>query len=271
MARLAIGAGADVRIWSRRIAATTALPTELLPLIYTAAEPAASAEHDIVLLTVPDDVLARLVRQLSATSLDATNTVWLHTSGVTPVARLASLGSHIGSVHPLQSIESPDSPLANFERSVFAVAGEPVARAAAIAFAESAGAVALDVPDSARAAYHAAAVLAGNGVFALVEAAGQVVTSAGLDATVLEPALARLAEVSARNVASHGLGSAITGPVVRRDVSTLAAHRRALHDLHDVDALYVLLTRLLVDRVAGEGLPAHIEAAMRAVLEAAPD
>lgn len=267
VARLAILGGAEVRIWSRRHGVLEGLPDQLASHVYSAAEPADLRGGDIHLLTVPDAVLPRLVHRLAQRTPPPSESVWLHTSGVTPVAALTALGEHIGSVHPLQSIDSPAMDLRLVAGSVFALAGAPRAREVASTLCTLAAAHPVDVPDAARAAYHAACVLAGNGVFSLIDAASTVAGAAGLDAAALVPAFARLAEVSAHNVAARGIDAAMTGPVARGDVPTVAAHRRALGGLHDIDALYVLLGRMLVDRSAGALTP-RTEAALRAVLEA---
>ncbi len=267
MARLALSGGAEVRIWSRHPVQATALPTELHPLVYSASEPEELRCDEIHLLTVPDAVLPRLVHRLAERSPPPDDGVWLHTSGVTPVSALAALGEHTGSIHPLQSIHSPSMDLRLVAGSVFALAGARRAREMALALCELAAGRPIDVPDAARPAYHAACVLAGNGVFSLIHAASLVAGSAGLDTNALVPAFARLAEVSAHNVGSRGIDDAVTGPVARGDASTVAAHRQAIGGLHDVDALYVLLGRMLVDRV-GASLTPRAEAALRAALEA---
>lgn len=212
-------------------------------------------EADVVLLAVADDALPRVVSAIAAQQVRPR--VWLHCSGVTPVAALRSLPGFHGSLHPLQTLRGAREDVAALEGAIFGVAGDEPAILQATQVVDAAGGRSLVVPDDARSAYHLAAVLAGNGVFALLHAGSQVATRAGLDATTLQLGLARLAAQSAQNATEGALSSVATGPVMRGDASTVRRHREWLrHHAAELGPLYQALGRLLLELADERGVPA---------------
>ena len=85
-----------------------------------------------------------------------------------------------------------------------------------------------ELADEARAAYHAAAVIAANFLVALEETAVDLLDRAGVaDARSI---LAPLVLTSAANWSEVG-GAALTGPIARGDETTVARHLEALRRL----------------------------------------
>jgi predicted short-subunit dehydrogenase-like oxidoreductase (DUF2520 family) len=82
-----------------------------------------------------------------------------------------------------------------------------------------------EIAEEDRAAYHAAATIASNFLFALEESAAALLGATG----VTEPrtALAPLVLASAANWAEQG-AAALTGPIARGDEETIASHLDAL-------------------------------------------
>lgn len=257
-----------VTLWTRSRKRWEALPPEVQSNCRFGSSLDIPQTAGVVLLCVPDDALPRVVHALAHTAHQDPPRLWMHVSGVSPVSVLEPLGSLVGAMHPLQSIPAADSPLDTLRGAVLALSGCEQALAFGRAFASSVDARELQVPDSARAAYHAAAVLAGNGVFALLDAALSVVRDAGLDTSALLPGLSRLAQTSAANVGRTGLHEALTGPAIRGDAGTIARHRSTIGPGTDEDALYVLLARRLVDLAEQAGqLDIARAAAVRSILE----
>jgi len=61
-------------------------------------------------------------------------------------------------------------------------------------------------------------------------------------------ALGPLIRATAHNIARKGLPDAITGPLKRGDVGTIAAHLNRLAANPDADAVYRLLSRILLGK-----------------------
>lgn len=242
-----------------------ALPDELRALVTVGH--IIPADADVVLFAVPDDALQRVVSNAAAQG--ARPRVWLHCSGVTPVAALRSLPGFHGSVHPLQSMQGHRADIVALEGAIFAVAGDDPALLCVSKLVQAARGQALQVPDEARAAYHLAAVLAGNGVFALLQAGRQIATLAGLDADLMQTGLAGLAAHSASNASHNPLATVATGPFMRGDGNTVRRHREWLrHNAAELGPLYQSLGRLLLGLADERGLaPTALTAAAVALEE----
>ena len=168
----------------------------------------------VVLLCVPDDAIA-----VAAAAVTAPGALLGHCSGA---SRLDVLGDHEGfSLHPLMTVTRDG---ADFRGVTAAVAGRtPRALAAATALADALGLRAVQVEESDRAAYHAAAAIASNFLITLQDAAAELMATVGLDRAVLLP----LARAALDNWGKDG-PAALTGPVARGDNRTVELHREAV-------------------------------------------
>ncbi len=101
--------------------------------------------------------------------------------------------------------------------------------------------------------YHAAATLAAGGTAAVVSLATRAWERAGIPEEEARPALAGLAARAAEAAASRGFEEAFTGPIARRDVGTVRAHRQALSALPDAGRLYALLAAETLTRTPERG------------------
>jgi predicted short-subunit dehydrogenase-like oxidoreductase (DUF2520 family) len=97
--------------------------------------------------------------------------------------------------------------------------------------------------------YHAAAVAASGLVTATVDVALSIASEAGFSAEEAREMLVPLTKSTLANLLAQTPRDALTGPVARRDVSTVRAHMKALETLDDADviAIYRLLSRRLAD------------------------
>lgn len=174
---------------------------------------AAAAEGvDLLVVATPDAAVADVAARVAPVAA----TVVAHLAGSLTLDALAPHPRR-ASLHPLRSIPAPDTPLAG---AWFAVAGDPLARAAVDAM----GGRAVDVPEVARTAYHAAATIASNHLVALLAQVERVAAAAGVP---LEAYL-DLVRGTVDNVERLGPVPALTGPVARGDWATVARHLAAL-------------------------------------------
>jgi predicted short-subunit dehydrogenase-like oxidoreductase (DUF2520 family) len=151
-----------------------------------------------------------------------------HTSGAVgagSLAAAAAAGAETFALHPLQTITDRDPELIG---ASCAVAGSsPETLELAVSLARRLGMRPFELPDDARAAYHAAASIASNFLVALEESAAQLLARAGIaDGREL---LAPLVLRSAANWSSHG-AEALTGPIARGDEATVDAHLTAIEE-----------------------------------------
>lgn len=125
-----------------------------------------------------------------------------------------------GALHPLQTFAEPAPD--RLAGAWAAVAGPPAVTEVALEL----GLRPFVVPDEQRARYHAAAVVASNHLVALLGQVVRLAAAAGVPGKAFWP----LVRATVANVEEHGPAAALTGPVARGDVSTVAAHLRALPD-----------------------------------------
>jgi predicted short-subunit dehydrogenase-like oxidoreductase (DUF2520 family) len=261
-----------VSLWTRSAARRDALPAHLAARTRTDAEgllppTTPGAPAPVVVLAVRDDALPRMVQVLA--SLRPPRATWLHVSGASPVALLAPLPGSAGALHPLQSMGGdPVADAAALAGAVAGVGGDLQGIATARWLCDTLGLVALDLADDQRAAWHACAVLVGNGVSALLQAARTLANIAGLDADGMRPGLALLAARSADNARHRPLAEVTTGPIARGDAGTIRRHRALLaRTAPALDPLYGLLARQLVEIARDAGLPEASLRALEQVLE----
>jgi predicted short-subunit dehydrogenase-like oxidoreductase (DUF2520 family) len=209
-----------------------------------------------VVLAVRDDAARSFVAALPSTLRDRPDVVWLHVAGAHGKAWLEDLvAGPTGNAHPLMTLSGAESDEDRLCGAFFAVDAEGEAFDAVHSLVSWCDGTMASIPGEARVAYHAAAVVAGNGVFALVDAATTITKRAGIDSPALRRAYARLAAESAHSSERFGVDAALTGPAARGDNGTVARHLEWMsrEDLAEVEALYRRLharLRTIAERAA---------------------
>jgi predicted short-subunit dehydrogenase-like oxidoreductase (DUF2520 family) len=173
----------------------------------------ALADADLVVLAVPDAVIAQVAQQVPVGP-------WLaHVSGATSVAALAPHRRRF-SVHPLQTLtrERGAEQLDGAWAAVTAETDE--ARALAHWLAELMGLHPFDLADADKPLYHAGAAIASNFLVTLYRAAARLLEETGAPPEALVPLMRRTIEN----------GFVLTGPIARGDWTTVEAHLHALEE-----------------------------------------
>jgi predicted short-subunit dehydrogenase-like oxidoreductase (DUF2520 family) len=208
---------------------------------------------DALVIAVPDAAIAEVAERLASIDLPPSIPV-LHTSGSRSggeLRALAARGHPVGSAHPLAALADPVSGADRLAGATWGVEGEGAALALAERIVHACGGRALHIAPGGKPAYHAAAVFASNYAVALLGMAERLMEEAGVHAEEARTALAALAAGAVENVAARGPAAALTGPILRGDVETVALHLGRLSA--DERALYCLLGReaLRLARTAG--------------------
>lgn len=215
---------------------------------------AAILAADLTFLTVPDTAVAGVAASVAAGGTDLSGHGVAHCSaslGLEALAALRVTGATIGCLHPFQALAGVESaPL--LRGALMAIEADPALQAPLRGLADDLGGRPIELTPGTRALYHAAAVLAGNAPLALLSAATELLVAAGLEPPAAEEALVSLMEGALANARRVGPRAALTGPVVRGDTATVAAHLEALRKRPDTAALYRALTQAIL-LLAGEG------------------
>jgi predicted short-subunit dehydrogenase-like oxidoreductase (DUF2520 family) len=210
-------AGQPVALWSRREA--------------VGAVEGAVAGAATVLLAVPDDAIAEVARHLSAASAIEASQVVLHLSGLHDRRALRALegsGAALGSFHPLQTISDPTAAASRWRGAYAAIEGDARAVAEGRRLSGVLGLTPVEIPSSAKATYHAGAVVASNYVVVLAGIAARFAADAGVPAELAERIYLPMLRGAVENLQRQTPAAALTGPVRRGDVATLRAHLEAI-------------------------------------------
>jgi predicted short-subunit dehydrogenase-like oxidoreductase (DUF2520 family) len=184
-------------------------------------------ECHLALIAVPDDAIVEVAAGLHLYSGQAL----VHTSGlygaeVLEAARAA--GTSCGSFHPLVAFADVDRARAALRGATVAIEGDDDILEVLAEMAESIGALPVRLLPGSKPAYHAAAVLAAGGLVALLDVVAEVAARAGLDEAGSLAVYGPLAAQALGNARALGIAAALTGPAVRGDAGTVAAHLAVL-------------------------------------------
>ncbi|MFI6878716.1 Rossmann-like and DUF2520 domain-containing protein [Streptomyces sp. NPDC050400] len=230
--------------------AATMLPD--VPLV-TPAEVLARA--DLVLLTVPDDVLPGLVEGFVETGSIRPGQLLVHTSGrfgtkvLDPALRAGALPL---ALHPAMTFTGTLVDVQRLAGCSFGVTAPEELRLAAEALVIEMGGEPEWIAEENRALYHAALALGANHLVTLVAEAMELLRDAGVAAP--DRMLGPLLGAALDNALRSG-DAALTGPVARGDAGTVAAHVSELrkHAPQTV-AGYLAMARATADRALAHGL-----------------
>lgn len=203
----------------------------------------------VVLVTVPDAAIECVANQLAQLGGEEwRGKVVLHTSGAMEscaLKPLAELGAATGSMHPMQTFSHQNIP--DLARCVFGIDGKPAAVRAARKMIHEMGGVAVRLSGTNKAAYHAAGSFACVYVLAMMEAATRLLMAQGFTRRQAMRSLLPLTRQTLDNFERVGPYAAWTGPLSRRDFSTVQKHVEALSELHpEYLSAYEVLSRLAV-------------------------
>jgi predicted short-subunit dehydrogenase-like oxidoreductase (DUF2520 family) len=184
------------------------------------------------MLAVGDDQIAPACAALAATGLLNKATVF-HCSGAKSSAELAAArdsGAQVASIHPVRSFADPAGVAAAFDGTWCGVEGDPDALALLSAALEAIGARLVGIDAAAKAVYHAASVFASNYLVTVLDAALRAYAAAGVPPEVARELARPLAGETLANVFRLGAPAALSGPIARGDMATVARQQAALQD-----------------------------------------
>jgi predicted short-subunit dehydrogenase-like oxidoreductase (DUF2520 family) len=218
-------------------------------------EPAQVLEDaDLVLMTVPDDVLPGLVEGLAATGAPYAGRMVAHASGAHGV-RILDPATRAGALplalHPVMTFTGREDDVDRIKGVCFGVTAPDPLRAAAEALVIEMGGEPVFIAEQDRPLYHAALAFAANHLVTLVAEAASLLGQAGADNP--ERMLGPLLGAALDNALRFG-DAGLTGPVARGDSTTVASHLAAI-EAADRGALpaYLALARLTADRALAAG------------------
>jgi predicted short-subunit dehydrogenase-like oxidoreductase (DUF2520 family) len=243
----------------------------LLPGVPIRKPSAVARACDLLLLTVPDDMLSNVVAMLAASGSIHEGQYVVHTSGRHGLAVLApavAVGARPVALHPAMTFTGTEIDLPRLAGCVFGITVGDAERPLAEQLVSELDGRAIWVPEDKRALYHAGLAHGANHLVTLVAQAMELLSATGAEhpADTLRPLL----QAALDNALEHG-DSALTGPIVRGDVETVRDHLvEVARNAPDTLPSYVALARATLDRVVTDGRVLPIRAMkIRDLLDAA--
>jgi predicted short-subunit dehydrogenase-like oxidoreductase (DUF2520 family) len=217
---------------------------------------------DLLLLTVPDDMLENVANMLAGAGAIHEGQYVVHTSGrhgLAVLAAAAAAGAHRAAMHPAMTFTGTAVDLHRLRGCVFGITAPDEDRAFVEALVADLGGSPMWVDESRRTLYHAGLAHGANHLVTLVAQAMDLLAEAGADdpAATLRPLMGAALD----NALAYG-DAALTGPIVRGDLQTVRAHLRDIAaTAPDTLPSYVAMARATVDRAVLDGRLLPIRAA----------
>lgn len=242
----------------------------LLPDVPLLSAPEVIERSDLVLLTVPDDVLPELVAGFAQAQVFRPGQFVAHASGrygisvLDPATRSGALPL---AFHPAMTLTGTSVDVQRLSGAPFGVTSPEALRPVVEALVVEIGGEPVWVPEESRVLYHAALANGANHLITLVAQSMDLLSNAGVSDP--QRLLSPLLHAALDNVLRAG-DLALTGPVVRGDAGTLQAHVAAIDSVSpQARRAYVAMARLTADRALSNGVlkPTQAEALLSALAE----
>lgn len=181
---------------------------------------------DAIFITTNDSAIESACHKIAACPFCEKKIIF-HVSGLLNASVLASAentGYHTVSLHPLQSVTGGMEGAKRLKDCLFTIEGNDSSVEAAQLMLERCGIYPKRILAEQKVAYHTAASLASNHFFSLIDTAVELLTTAGFDSDEAINAMLPLIRGSIDNLEAFGVEAAVTGPIVRGDISTTRKH-----------------------------------------------
>ncbi|OSM42120.1 Rossmann-like and DUF2520 domain-containing protein [Nesterenkonia sp. PF2B19] len=227
---------------------------------------------ELVLLAVPDDALADVVSGAAEAGYFQAGQLVIHTSGrygTDVLAPAQQAGAITLAVHPAMTFTGLTMDLQRLNACAFAVTAPAPVLPIAQALVVEMGGEPVTVSESDRGIYHAALAHASNHLNTITGQASEMLRGIGVEAP--DRVLGPLMQASLDNALASGEG-ALTGPIARGDVGTVARHVQLLSESElpaDIRTAYVQMARATAQRALDRGLISSTQAA--AILDVLTD
>lgn len=247
-------AGHDVVAAAGESTASRSRIATLLPGVAVAKPTDVARSCDLLLLTVPDDMLANVVTMLVGAGAIREGQYVVHTSGrhgIGVLAPAAAIGAHPVAMHPAMTFTGTAVDLGRLPGCVFGLTTGEADRAYAEALIGDLAGVPMHVAEEKRTTYHAGMAHGANHLVTLVAQAMDLLAASGAEdpAATLRPLLTAALD----NALVHG-DAALTGPIVRGDVNTVRDHLAEIgRTAPDTVSSYVAMARATADRAVVDG------------------
>ena len=191
---------------------------------------------DIWMIATPDDRIEETVQLLADSGVLQAGNLVFHCSGAISsnvLSPLTAMGVYIGSAHPIHSFVNPANSISNLNKVPFAIEGDVDAIDRLHDLIIAVGGQPFTINSDSKSLYHAATVMACNNLISLLEISKSMLARAGVDLQPNGNPLDLLIQQTVTNYLNTNAQTALTGPIARGDVTTVASHLLALQNTPD--------------------------------------
>lgn len=208
-----------------------------------------------ILIATSDAAVEPVTRKIASCRNDWSRRVVLHTCGSLAASVLEPLkqrGASVGSLHPYETIPTPEAGVRNLVGCYWAIEGDRQAKALAKRWVRVLRGTVFEIAPEAKPLYHLSAFLVCPTLVTLMDHSRKLLREAGVPHKIAAPMLERFVVQTARNFAGLGARRALTGPAVRGDWETMERHIAQLRRFApEVVPAYRELVRLML-QLAGK-------------------
>ena len=219
---------------------------------------------DVLIISTPDDAIAAAAQEAAALPWLHGGVLALHLSGAKSAAALdalAACGVRTGSLHPVFAFADVETAVRTLPGQLCALEAPDAAALAGLReVAAALGLRAFEMPSEQKARYHAALSAASNFSVALAAYAQNLLQPLALPEALSRELVVNLMRQSVDNVAAMPPAAVLTGPIVRGDEGTVAAHLAALSAAErEAYGAWARQTLVLAAARLDEGVYARVE------------
>ncbi len=196
---------------------------------------------EILFITVPDDRITNIVRELESSDIFWQEKTVFHCSGLLPSEVLKPLrtkGASTASLHPIQSFSFKHATPSIFQNIYFGLEGEEQAVTTGQKIVRDLGGRSIQIQPDDKPIFHAAFSITSNFFVVLLDSAVTLLKSSGLNEKKAVQILRPLLDSTLRNIEESSIRSALTGPIIRGDGQTVKAHLGVLKKFPGVESVY---------------------------------
>ncbi|MCD6527689.1 MAG: DUF2520 domain-containing protein [Desulfuromonas sp.] len=192
------------------------------------------AAAEIILVTVADDQLQPVARQLAAALPPQEHFTLIHFSGhhaaeiLRPPQSQPTPQWNLLSIHPLQTFATARQGLSSLNGCYCSVEGATALQPLAYQLVKDFGATPFTISAEHKSLYHAAACMVSNFVTTLFHDASTLMAHCMDDQALAGEILKPLLQTATQNTLQLGPEQALTGPIVRGDAATITDHLEQL-------------------------------------------
>lgn len=191
-------------------------------------------QADVIIIATPDNAIEQTAVRLAQSGALRPHTVVLHLSGAKTIQDLQAVsarGSMAGSLHPVFAFADVSHSVANLAGNVCALEADDATVVEILQqLADALGLAAFVMPSEYKARYHAALSAASNFSVTLAAFAQNLLAPLALPESLSRRLICGLMQQTVDNLGQLPPIQALTGPIVRGDDATVAAHLAVLTD-----------------------------------------